>query len=342
MASNMFMAVQALLIMGFEYLFVRDMIRQRSEGVFSAGDFVFFQSNLVLMFMFLWMFGHNMRMLLVHFADAREMADIRAQIPEVRDAPDATSLDIGDGEVRFERMNFSYTDNCRQELTDFDLTIKPGQTVAFVGPSGAGKTTLMKVLLRYYDLRSGTIRIDRQDIAKVTQNSLRSNIALVPQQAELFNKTLFANILFARPEATKEEVIEAAKRARIWDRIQQLPDGLNTIVGEDGVKLSGGEKQRIALARAFLANRKLLVLDEATSALDSITEMEIQAAIGELLKGRTSLVIAHRLSTIMNADMIVVMKEGRIVETGTHGQLLAKNGLYATLWEHQSGGYITE
>jgi ATP-binding cassette, subfamily B, bacterial len=342
MMTNLFMSMQAVLMSGFEYLFIRDMIRQRAEGTFSAGDFAFFQSNLAMMLMFLWMFGHNMRILFQDVADAREMAEIRAQIPEVRDAADAAELTVTNGEVCFEDVEFGYDGNGRRELTEFGLTIKPGQTVAFVGPSGAGKTTLMKVLMRYYDLRSGGILIDGQNIARVTQHSLRSNVALVPQQAELFNKTVLENILFARPGATLEDVIEAAKRARIWDRIQKLPEGLNTVVGEDGVKLSGGEKQRIALARAFLADRKLLILDEATSALDSITETEIQAAIAELLRDRTSLVIAHRLSTIMKADVIVVMDGGRIVETGTHDELLAKGGLYATLWDHQSGGYIAE
>jgi ATP-binding cassette subfamily B protein len=194
--------------------------------------------------------------------------------------------------------------------------------------------------MRCFNLDSGNIRIDRQDIARVTQLSLRQQIAVVPQDPNLFHRSLRENIAFARPDASEDEIIEAAQRARAWEFIQLLPEKLDTLVGERGVKLSGGERQRVALARAFLANAPILVLDEATSALDSITEHQIQLAIADLLKGRTCIIIAHRLSTIQRADKIIVMENGSIVEEGAHEELLSKEGVYADLWSHQSGGYI--
>lgn len=224
------------------------------------------------------------------------------------------------------------------DVENFTLRIKPGKTVAFVGHSGAGKSTLVKLLLRYFDLNSGYICIDHQDIANATQLSLRQQIAVVPQDPCLFHRTLRDNIAFAKPDASEEEIIAAAKRAHAWDFIQHLPGGLalDTVVGERGMKLSGGERQRIALARAFLADAPILVLDEATSSLDSNSEHQIQLAIKDLLRGRTCLVIAHRLSTIRCADQIIVMEKGAIKEKGTHSELLSKKGIYANLWAHQT------
>ncbi len=338
------LALQGVLIVVFELLFIRYLIEERAAGRITGGDFVFFQSFVAYVFYFLWMFGHALRHACQHVADAREMAVLFLKTPEVQDAPDAKQLTITDGAVQLNNVQFSYTNNCRKEVKDLTLRVQPGMRVAIVGPTGAGKTTIVKLLQHYFDLQSGEILIDGQNIAHVTQESLRSQIAIVPQQAELFHTTLRANIAFADPDATEAEIIEAAKQARIWDRICELPEGLQTVVGERGMKLSGGERQRIALARAFLARkkRKILILDEATSALDSKTEGQIQAAIEELLQGCTSIVIAHRLSTIMHADLIVVMEEGRIVQQGTHAALLAQEGLYRTLWGHQSGGYLAD
>ncbi|MBI5755241.1 ATP-binding cassette domain-containing protein [Candidatus Peregrinibacteria bacterium] len=222
----------------------------------------------------------------------------------------------------------------------FSLKIFGGQKVALVGPSGAGKSTIVKLLFRFFDADSGRICIDGQNIAKATQESLRRNIALVPQNPELFHRTISENITFGKPHASREEIRDAAKKAHADEFIEKLPRKYETLVGERGVKLSGGEKQRIAIARAFLENAPILVLDEATSSLDSLTERKIQSALEHLMKGRTTIVIAHRLSTIRKMDRIVVIQDGAIAEDGSHSELLEKNGLYSTLWKHQTGGFL--
>ncbi|OGJ55809.1 hypothetical protein A2635_05080 [Candidatus Peribacteria bacterium RIFCSPHIGHO2_01_FULL_51_9] len=338
------MRAQGIVVSVFEVLLIWWLALGLMEGTVTVGDFVFFQTYVLLLMHQLWDFGNMMHRLFQRLADAKEMADIFALAPEVRDAPGARSLTVENGEIEFHAMSFGYSHretHARHAVRNFSLRIPSGQTVALVGPSGAGKSTVFKLLMRCFDLNSGYIRIDRQDIANVTQESLRQQIALVPQQPELFHRSLRDNIAFARPDATEEEVMDAAKRAHAWEFIQRLPDGLATLVGERGVKLSGGERQRIALARAFLADAPILILDEATSALDSKTEKLIQKAIADLLKGRTCIVIAHRLSTIMKMDRIIVMEEGSIVEDGDHLDLLSHNGTYAELWAHQSGGYIS-
>ena len=256
---------------------------------------------------------------------------------------DKTKLKTHSGTVSFHDVGFTH-DNGKGEqvFDDFSITIKAGERVGLVGHSGSGKTTFTRVLLRFSDIQSGQITIDGQDISQVTQESLRKSIAYVPQESTLFHRPLGENISYGKPDATEKEIITAAKRANAWEFIEKLPDGLDTMVGERGVKLSGGQRQRIAIARAILKDAPILVLDEATSALDSESEKLIQDSLHELMKNRTAIVIAHRLSTIAKLDRIIVLDNGRIVEDGTHTQLLKENGTYAKLWSHQSGGFIEE
>jgi len=334
----------------FEMVLVLVLVQGWRDGTVTAGDFVFFQTYVLLLMYHMRDIGNELHRVFRNLAEAKEMAEIYARKPEVEDAITARPLNVEDGEIEFHAVNFSYKDrgiiDCevreRHDVNDFTLHVEPGESVAIVGHSGAGKSTLVKLLLRYFDLNSGYIRIDRQDIANVTQVSLRQQIAIVPQRPDLFHRSLRDNIAFARPDATEEEIIAAAKRAHAWEFIERLPDGLNTLVGERGVKLSGGEQQRIALARAFLADAQILIFDEPTSALDTKTELKIEAATVDLRKGRTCIVIAHRLSTIRRADRIIVMENGSIVEEGSHQDLLDQDGVYADLYNHQSGGYIND
>jgi ATP-binding cassette subfamily B protein len=253
---------------------------------------------------------------------------------EVEDEPGAPALRAGDAPVRFERVSFSYEAR-RQILYDVSFEIPAGKTVAVVGHSGSGKSTLSRLLFRFYDVNSGRITINGQDIRDVTQTSLRATLGIVPQDTVLFNDTVFYNIHYGRPDAAREEVIEAARAAHIHDFIESLPEGYDAMVGERGLKLSGGEKQRVAIARAILKNPKIFVFDEATSALDSHSEQTIQAELERIAQERTTLVIAHRLSTIVDADDILVMDHGRIVERGTHRVLLEREGVYAQMWALQ-------
>lgn len=277
------------------------------------------------------------------FLDAAKVTEILDTVPEVRDIPHAKNLDVNDASIQFNNVSFSYED--AKEAIVFkklNLQITTGQSVGLVGKSGGGKSTLTHLLLRYMDISDGEIMIDGQNIADITQDSLRSNIAYVPQDPFLFHRTLRENIIYGRPNATDAEILGAARAAHAYEFIEQLPKGLDTIVGERGVKLSGGQRQRIAIARAILKDAPILVLDEATSALDSESEVYIQKALTELMKNRTSIVIAHRLSTIARLDRIIVLDKGKIVEDGSHAELLAQNGTYAKLWKHQSGGFIEE
>jgi len=292
----------------------------------------------------LWGFNGMLRQLNRIFGDARDMSTILTTTQSVVDLPNAKDIVADSGEIAFDEVTFRHADAKDDDaiFKDFTLTIKPGQRVGLVGRSGSGKTTLTKLLLRFADIQKGSISIDGQSIAEITQTSLREAIAYVPQEPMLFHRSLRENIMYGKPDATQEEVEAAASRANALEFIHKLPEGFDTLVGERGVKLSGGQRQRIAIARAILKDAPILVLDEATSALDSESEKLIQDALEELMKNRTSIVIAHRLSTISKLDRIIVMEDGAIIEDGTHDELLTVKGQYARLWMHQSGGFIEE
>ena len=269
------------------------------------------------------------------FAGLNRFVEIMRTEPTVQDAPDAKPLSNVKGEIRVENVSFAYEGDLAV-LHQVDLLVQPGETIAIVGPSGGGKSTLCQLIPRFYDVTQGSIRIDGQDIRQVTQQSIHENIGIVQQDVFLFADTIFENIRYGRPEATEEEVIEAAKKAEIYEDILAMPNGFQTYVGERGTLLSGGQKQRVAIARIFLKNPPILILDEATSALDSVTEAKIQRAFDKLSQGRTTLIIAHRLSTIRSASRIVSIADGVITECGTHQQLLEKGGIYSELYRTQN------
>jgi ATP-binding cassette subfamily B protein len=303
-------------------------------GTKTVGDFVLINAMMIQLYQPLNFMGMVYREIKQAITDIEFMFSILAREPEIKDAAGASPLKVTSGNVRFEDVVFSYEPN-RRILKGVSFDVPAGKTVAVVGPSGAGKSTISRLLFRFYDLSGGRILIDGQDIAKVTQKSLRKAIGMVPQDTVLFNDTIRYNIRYGRWEASDAEVEEAAGLAQIDSLIRLAPKGYDTEVGERGLKLSGGEKQRVAIARTILKGPPILVLDEATSALDSHTEKEIQDALERVSKGRTTLVIAHRLSTIVGADEIIVLEQGEIVERGTHYQLLARNGLYESMWNRQ-------
>lgn len=304
------------------------------NGSMSLGDLVLVNAFMIQLYIPLNFLGVIYRELKQSLADMERMFTLLDQHREVADVPGAEALKIANAELRFEHVNFSY-ESKRQILFDVDFTVPAGTTTAVVGHSGSGKSTLARLLFRFYDVNDGAIRIDGQDLRQITQTSLRQSIGIVPQDTVLFNDTIEYNIAYGRPGASHEEIVSAARAAYIHDFIMSLPDGYQTTVGERGLKLSGGEKQRVAIARTLLKNPAILVFDEATSALDSQAEQAIQAQLKEIARDRTTLVIAHRLSTIADAQQILVMSNGRIVERGTHAQLLATGGLYADMWERQ-------
>ena len=302
-----------------------------SKGQATTGDIAFAITSFMLMSGYLRNVGDNIRMAQRGLDDSEDVARYATMDPQVIDAAGAPAFRSELGEIVFDRVVFRYKSATQPLYDNFTLRIAPGERVALVGPTGGGKSTFVKLIQRLYDLESGQILVDGQDIAHVSQGSLRRAIAVVPQDPSLFHRSLAENIAYARPGATEGEVALAAKRARAADFIAKLPAGYGTLVGERGVKLSGGERQRVAIARAFLADAPILVLDEATSSLDVETERQVQAAMEELMVGRTTIVIAHRLSTIRGADRILVFQDGRIVEEGRHSDLVKQGGAYARL-----------
>lgn len=309
-------------------------IEDYSQGLLTMGEVVMLNTFMLQLFIPLGFLGSSYRMIRQALVDMEFLFQLLSLEPEIQDCNNAKVLVVKEGEVRFSHVSFGYEPE-RSVLNDINFTIAPGTTTAIVGPSGAGKSTLSRLLYRFYDVNGGTLCIDDQNIAEVTQLSLRQAVGIVPQDTVLFNDTIAFNILYGRPQSTEEEMYAAARLASIHDFIISLPKGYETRVGERGLKLSGGEKQRVAIARTVLKNPPILVLDEATSALDIGTEREIQAALKEVSRDRTTMVIAHRLSTIVHANEIIVIDKGSIVERGSHNALLSLGGTYSLMWQRQ-------
>ncbi|QSP95577.1 ABC transporter ATP-binding protein/permease [Marinobacter salinisoli] len=333
--SLAFLNTGQALIIGLALIGLMTMaVRQVAAGDITLGDLTMINAYLIQLFIPLNALGFVYREIRQALVNVERLFGLLGDQPAIVDAPGARPLRIGPGELTFEHVHFAYRPD-RPILTDVSFSIPAGHTVAVVGPSGAGKSTLARLLFRFFDVDRGCIRVDGQDIRQLTQDSLRTAIGVVPQDTVLFNDTLYRNLAYGRPDATETEVHEAARLANLEGFIHSLPDGYDTRVGERGLKLSGGEKQRVAIARVILKNPPLLVLDEATSSLDSLSEQAILGALREVSRQRTTLVIAHRLSTIREADTILVLVAGRIVESGDHQSLLARNGEYARMWHQQ-------
>lgn len=339
--TNYFDAVQTLMMIGLEIGLMFYAVHLWQGGSVTIGDFVLIQAYLMNMFDRLWDFGRIIRYYYEAMADAQEMTEVLEAPHDIVDIPRAKQLKVEAGKIEFAGVSFSYNQT-RQIIKNFNLTIQPKEKVAIVGPSGGGKSTIASILLRQHELADGQILIDGQDISKITQESLWSNISLVNQDPILFHRTLSENISYGLWGASQEQVVKAAKMAHCHEFIKGFTEGYGTFVGERGVRLSGGERQRVAMARAIIKNAPILIMDEATSSLDSESEELIQKALANLMKNKTVIVIAHRLSTIMKMDRIVVIDKGQIVEQGTHQELLQKhNGFYQRLWSKQVGGFIS-
>ena len=330
--------VSVLLVAGIlMYVFV--LLKQGSA---TPGDVVLVLMVLGRMTHLIIFLGNAMNGFIRLYGEIEEGLREIIQPYEIVDAAEAENLKLKEGKIIWNNVNFKFGDDNKKVFKKFDLTIAPKQRVGLVGPSGAGKTTFVSLLLRQHDIDSGVIEIDGQNIAEVTQDSLRQNIAVVPQEPLLFHRSIRENIAYGKPRATKKEIEVVAKKAQAHNFIKELPKGYDTLVGERGVKLSGGQRQRIAIARAMLKDAPILILDEATSALDSESEVAIQKALHELMTGKTVVAIAHRLSTLREMDRIIVMENGKVIEDGTHETLTQQKGVYSSLWEHQAGGFLQE
>lgn len=336
-----FYTVQGCINSIYTFSFIFLLIFLKKNSLISAGNFALvFMLNLSIADK-LFELSHQLRDFITYWGTVDQALAILDVAPEIQDITGAKKLSVEKGEINFKNVHFHYKD-ATPLFNALNVTIPAGQKVGLVGYSGSGKTSFVNLILRLYDIKSGQILIDDQDINKVMQNSLRENIGMIPQDPSLFHRTLFENIRYGKPNTSDEEVIDAAKRAHAHEFIEKLPEKYASLVGERGIKLSGGQRQRIAIARAILKNAPILILDEATSQLDSLTENYIQDSMWELMQDKTTIIIAHRLSTLLHMDRILVFDKGMIIEEGTHNELLARNGLYKILWETQVAGFLPE